>query len=87
MRYFSLAIYPELNENRLSPMSRAGAAKERLGEALVRTGAMTDEQVKQVLLRQRERSGMDKLFGEIAVELQFVDQQTIEKMLNRQIGK
>jgi hypothetical protein len=68
-------------------MSEAGSAKERLGEALVRTGAMTDGQVKQVLLRQREQSGLDKLFGEIAVELEFVDQQTIEKILNQQPEK
>ncbi|MEE9307492.1 MAG: hypothetical protein V3V57_08245 [Spirochaetia bacterium] len=68
-------------------MSEAGSAKERLGEALVRTGAMTDGQVKQVLLCQREQSELDKLFGEIAVELQFVDQQTIEKILNQQTEK
>ncbi len=68
-------------------MSEAGSAKERLGEALVRTGAMTDGQVKQVLLRQREQSGVDKLFGEIAVELQLVDQQTIENILNQQKEK
>jgi len=69
------------------PMSGEGPAKERLGEALVRTGAMTDGQVKQVLLRQREQSGVDKLFGEIAVELQLVDQQTIENILNQQKEK
>ena len=68
-------------------MSGDGPAKERLGEALVRTGAMTDGQVKQVLLRQREQSGVDKLFGEIAVELQLVDQQTIENILNQQKEK
>jgi hypothetical protein len=68
-------------------MSEAGSAKERLGEALVRSGAMTDEQVKQVLHRQREQGGLDKLFGEIAVELQFVDQQTIEDILNQQTEK
>ncbi len=68
-------------------MSEAGSSKERLGEALVRTGAMTDGQVKQVLLRQREQSGVDKLFGEIAVELQLVDQQTIENILNQKKEK
>ena len=47
----------------------------------------TDGQVKQVLLRQREQSGVDKLFGEIAVELQLVDQQTIENILNQQKEK
>ena len=44
---------------------------------------MTEEQVKQVLLKQREQSGLDKLFGEIAVELHFVDSQMIEDILNQ----
>jgi hypothetical protein len=64
-------------------MSDSGTSKERLGEALVRRGAMTEEQVKQVLMRQRQQSGMDKLFGEIAVELEFVDSQTIEDILDQ----
>lgn len=64
-------------------MSEAGRPKIRLGEALVQRGAMTEEQVKEVLLKQRERSGVDKLFGEIAVELRFVDAQTIEDILDQ----
>jgi hypothetical protein len=36
-----------------------------------------------VLIRQREQSGIDKLFGEIAVEMHFVDSQTIEDILNQ----
>jgi hypothetical protein len=67
-------------------MSEAGPAKMRLGEALVQRGAMTEEQVRQVLIAQRERSGVDKLFGEIAVELHFVDPQTIEDILNQDKG-
>jgi hypothetical protein len=65
-------------------MSEAGQPKRRLGEVLVLRGAMTEEQVKQVLLKQREQSGLDKLFGEIAVELHFVDSQTIEDILNQE---
>jgi hypothetical protein len=65
-------------------MSSAGQTKIRLGEALVQRGAMTEEQVKQVLVKQREQSGVDKLFGEIAVELHFVDSQTIEDILNQE---
>ena len=64
-------------------MNEPGQRKIRLGEALVQRGAMTEEQVRQVLLKQRERSGVDKLFGEIAVELHFVDPQTIEDILNQ----
>jgi hypothetical protein len=66
-------------------MSESDRPKERLGEALVRSGAMTEEQVKQVLLRQREQNEIDKLFGEIAVEMQFVDSQTIEDILNQEL--
>ena len=66
-------------------MSDAGRPKVRLGEALVRRGAMTEEQVMQVLMKQREQSGVDKLFGEIAVELRFVDSETIEDILNQEV--
>jgi hypothetical protein len=55
--------------------------KSKIGEALIRIGALTEAQVNQVLTIQRERYHFDKRFGEIAVELQLVDQQTIEKIL------
>jgi hypothetical protein len=67
-------------------MSEAEKPKIRLGEALVQRGAMTEEQVKEVLLKQRQSSGMDKLFGEIAVELNFVDNQMIEDILNQELS-
>ena len=86
MRCRPLAICLPLNNNTQLKMSEAGPHKERLGEALVRIGALTEDQVRQVLLRQREKSGIDKLFGEIAVELQFVDAQTIEDILNQMSG-
>ena len=66
-------------------MSNAGQPKVRLGEALVRRGAMTEEQVRQVLVKQREQSGVDRLFGEIAVELRYVDPETIEDILNQAV--
>ncbi|MBN2738395.1 MAG: hypothetical protein JXR70_15540 [Spirochaetales bacterium] len=44
---------------------------EKIGEGLVRIGAMTNEQVDDVLKRQRD--GDERLFGEIAVELSYVD--------------
>ena len=65
-------------------MSEAGKPKIRLGEALVQRGAMTEEQVKEVLIKQRERSGLDKLFGELAVELHFVNPEMIEDILNQE---
>ncbi len=59
---------------------------ERIGEALVRIGVMSEEQVKEVLRVQREKAGFDRLFGEIAVGLQFVDQETIEAILDQGAG-
>ncbi len=55
--------------------------KLKIGEALIRIGAMTEEQVNRVLTIQRERYHFDKLFGEIAVALALVDQETIERIL------
>ena len=56
---------------------------EKVGEGLIRIGAMTKGQVKKVLQKQREKHGYDKLFGEIAVELEFVDEATIESFFDK----
>jgi hypothetical protein len=49
--------------------------EEKIGEGLVRIGAMTDAQVNDVLTRQKK--GDKRLFGEIAVELGYVDVEAI----------
>ena len=48
---------------------------ERIGEGLVRIGAINKDQVKEVLKRQEE--GDNRLFGEIAVDLGFVNIEAI----------
>lgn len=53
--------------------------KENIGEGLIRIGAMKREQVETVLTRQR--SGDKRLFGEIAIELGYVDDLAIKKYL------
>ena len=58
------------------------AAGGRIGESLVRIGAMTEAQVKEILYIQREKYNFERMFGEIALELQLVDQETIEKILS-----
>ena len=68
-------------------MSEKNDLEEKIGEALVRVGAMTEEQVIRVLKIQRESAGLDKLFGEIAVDLEFVDEQTIEEMLDQGVDE
>jgi hypothetical protein len=61
---------------------RKKAGGGRIGDALVRIGALTEAQVKEILFIQREKYNFEKLFGEIALELQLVDQETIEKILS-----
>ena len=52
---------------------------ERIGEGLTRIGAISKEQVDIILKRQQE--GDDRLFGEIAVELGFVNIEAIIEYL------
>ncbi len=52
---------------------------ERIGEGLIRIGAMTEEQVKDVLKRQKE--GDTRVFGEIAISLGYIDDEAIRKYL------
>jgi hypothetical protein len=63
-------------------MAAKKKSTQRIGEALIRIGAMTEAQVQQVLTVQREKYNFEKLFGEIALELQLVDQETIERILD-----
>jgi hypothetical protein len=54
--------------------------EERIGEGLIRIGAMTEEQVKDVLVRQKD--GTNRLFGVIAIELGYVDDEAIKRYLD-----
>ena len=49
--------------------------EEKIGEGLIRIHAIKKEQVEDVLKRQK--NGDDRLFGEIAVELGYVDVQAV----------
>ena len=54
--------------------------EERIGQGLIRIGAMTEEQVKDVLTRQKDNDS--RLFGEIAIELGYVDDEAIKRYLD-----
>jgi len=56
----------------------------KIGEVLVRIGAMTRDQVETVLRRQR--AGDSRLFGEIALDLGLVDDAAIQSYLNIKPG-
>ncbi len=49
--------------------------EEKIGEGLIQIGAMSEEQVQDVLRLQRE--GNDSLFGIMAMELGYVDEQSL----------
>ncbi len=53
----------------------------RIGEALVRMGEMTQEQVDLILEKQAQ--GDDRLFGEIAVDLEFIDLDVVIRYLEQ----
>ena len=57
---------------------------EKIGEALVRIGAMKSYQVDDVLRLQN--GGDRRLFGEIAIELGYIDDQAIRKYLSSKKG-
>jgi len=54
--------------------------EERIGEALVRIGAMTGEQVEAIL--EIQRGGDSRLFGEIAIEKGFINDKAIKTYLD-----
>ena len=54
---------------------------DRIGDNLVKIGAMTKEQVDDVL--QRQKDGDSRLFGEIAIELEYIDDAVIAAYLER----
>jgi hypothetical protein len=57
---------------------------ERIGEALVRIGAMKSYQVEDVLRLQQ--GGDRRQFGEIAIELGYIDDQAIRNYLSSKSG-
>ena len=64
-----------------SSSSEGGGSVQRLGEFLVSIGAMSDEQVQQVL--QEQQNSPDKLFGQIAIEMGFIDDAAVDRYLQQ----
>ena len=52
---------------------------ERLGELLVRMGALREEQVKHILEYQKEHP--DMLFGQIAIRLGYITEEVLQRYL------
>ena len=62
-------------------MAADQSSLERLGEFLVRLGALTQDQVVEILAKQAEEPS--KLFGQIALELGFTEHGEIDMLIER----
>jgi len=60
---------------------RQETSHERIGEFLVKIGAMTSEQLTEVLEQQKKEP--DRLFGEIAVGLGYINDSAVDTFLGR----
>jgi hypothetical protein len=58
---------------------------ERIGDFLLRIGAMNENQVEEVLRIQREDEE-PRMFGEIAVELGYIDDSALKKYIDEKAG-
>ena len=63
-------------------------ASQLIGDVFVSIGALTPEQVEQILARQKELKapGDDDVFGMIAMELGLIDETAIERYVEQHYG-
>lgn len=62
-------------------MGKSDSSVERLGEFLVRIGALTPEKVEQVL--EIQKSQPDRLFGQIAIDLGYITDSHVDQFLEQ----
>ena len=55
-------------------------ASEKIGEGLVRIGAMTEDQRNLVI--EKQKAGDDRMFGEVAIEMGFINEEIIMEYIN-----
>jgi hypothetical protein len=60
-------------------------AEERIGDFLVRIGALTPDQVETILKQQKKEP--DKIFGVIAIELGYINDKAIRKYVEEKKKK
>lgn len=58
---------------------------ERIGDVLMRIGAITQQQVNDVLGRQAAGDG--RMFGEIAIELGYIDDGALKRYVEYKAGQ
>jgi hypothetical protein len=55
-------------------------ASEKIGEGLVRIGAMTEKQRNEVI--EIQNNGDERMFGEVAIELGYINDEIIMEYIN-----
>ena len=65
-----------------STPSSPSFALEKIGEGLVKNGHLSVQQVNKVLQEQKKNPSLAKRFGEIAVELQLLEQHMLDEYLS-----
>lgn len=55
-------------------------ATEKIGDGLVRIGAMTEGQRNEVI--EKQNAGDERMFGEVAIELGFINDEIIMEYIN-----
>jgi len=66
-------------------MSDHNSAKEKIGDFLVKIGAMKSWQVEDILIVQQ--SGDARIFGEIAIALGYIDDRALRQYVESQRGQ
>ena len=62
---------------------KSDTSQERIGEFLVKIGAMTAEQRDEILELQKKEP--DRLFGELAVERGYINDKAVDTFLGREL--
>lgn len=62
-------------------MADSSTSQERIGDFLVKIGAMSHEERDEVVKTQQSQPG--RLFGEIAIELGYIRDDAVDAFLNR----
>ncbi|MBI9098891.1 MAG: hypothetical protein JEY91_10470 [Spirochaetaceae bacterium] len=55
-------------------------ATEKIGEGLVRIGAMTETQRNEVI--EKQKNGDERMFGEVAIDLGYINDEIIMEYIN-----
>ncbi len=82
LHYIKLGLSKQRSECYETPEEHeSNFAIEKIGEGMIKNGYMTMQQVNKVLQLQKEKQSIARKFGEVAVQLEMLDQNTLDDYL------